>query len=685
MSIVVKKFGGSILTTPSRIKLIAQAIGQGRKSSEKTVVVISAMGEKTDQLILLANTISSQPDKREYNMLLSSGEQINTALLTMALIDLGYPAKSFLGWQAQIKTKISSSGITIESVDTDMILAELNKNVIVVVAGFQGVDEANNITTLGRGGSDLTAVVLAKYLHADRCEIYKDTGGIYNADPKLSRSPYLLPVISYDTMLSIEQSGAKVLQRESIQFAKEHDLILHIMDPETNVCGTIISNDSNVESNLERDDCDEINKIDVVDEAVEYVLLAKKYESNVRYYSECFPEVFSSAYGSNIYTRSGKRYLDYFSGAGALNYGHNNQKIKAAVTDYLMHDNIIHSLDMHTPPHIDALIKFQDIILQPRNLDYKIQFTGPTGADATEAALKLARTFTKRKNIIYFQNSYHGLSLGALSVSDLQHKRERIQVSFPDTIRFSYDHENLTESLLKEYDDYLSHLSSDQLPAAFIVESIQGEGGVKTASKAWLKGIERLAKKFSILMILDDIQTGCGRTGHFFSFETMDISPDIVCLSKSLSGFGLPLSMILLKPHLDIWEPGEHTGTFRSNNLSLVSMIEALNFWKNNDFSDQILRKAAIFNDKIDQIIAAYPDYAMRKNGRGLMLGIEWSVESVAKKVAQDVFHQGLIVETSGSHQQVLKLLPPLTITEEEIIEGMQLIKNSIKKVLSTK
>lgn len=407
------------------------------------------------------------------------------------------------------------------------------------------------------------------------------------------------------------------------------------------------------------------------------------YESQVRYYSRHFHDIFVRASGSEVFNQAGRRFIDFFNGAGALNYGHNHPVFKDAMIDYIKNDYIIHSLDIHTPPHIDFLNDFHRIILEKRQLDYKIQFTGPTGANAVEAALKLARKYTQRKTIVYFQGAYHGVSLGALSVTESDKRKKALPITFPDTIMFPYDHPENSESACHRLIQHIDTLAQHDLPAAFIVETTQGEGGVNVASTSWLQCLSEIAKKRGIVLILDDIQAGCGRTGSFFSFERAALSPDIVCLSKSISGTGLPLALLLLKPHIDVWEPGEHNGTFRSNNLALVTARIALNFWTTDALSIEIEKKAAHARAVLQRFVTQYPHTGATVRGIGLIQGLEWSDPTIAFAVAQAAFQEGLLIETCGKSGQVLKFLPSLMISESQITEGLEILERAIKKVLS--
>lgn len=406
------------------------------------------------------------------------------------------------------------------------------------------------------------------------------------------------------------------------------------------------------------------------------------YESNVRYYSKHFKDIFTHALGSYIFNKDGRCFIDFFCGAGALNYGHNNPAFKQALIDYIQSEGIIHGLDMHTPPHLQFLDDFHDIILKNRSLDFKIQFTGPTGANAVEAALKLARKVTGRKNIAYFKGAYHGLSLGALSVTESDQRRDNLPLNFSDTFMLPFDSPGNTEIVCKQITEKIEKLSTEELPAAFILETTQGEGGVNVASHDWIRFLVEIGNRYGILLIVDDIQVGCGRTGTFFSFEKLNIYPDMVCLSKSISGYGLPLSLVLIKPSLDIWYSGEHNGTFRSNNLSLVSACIALNFWKTDEFERNTQKKSEILRSYLDAVNKKYSDHHGKVKGIGLIQGIEWPDHNIAPAIAETAFQEGLIIETAGKFSQVLKFLPALTISEEVMQDGFNILDHAIQKVL---
>lgn len=404
-------------------------------------------------------------------------------------------------------------------------------------------------------------------------------------------------------------------------------------------------------------------------------------ESEVRAYCRSFPTVFTSAQGYVIKDGQGKNYIDFFSGAGALNYGHNHPHLKARLLDYIANDGITHSLDMATDAKANFLNKFQEIILQPREMDYKIMFPGPTGTNAVESALKLARKVTGRDTIISFTNAFHGMTLGSLSITGNASKRESAGIPLNNTVFMPFDSyfgdDFDTISYIKKYLE--DNSSGTPIPAAIILETIQGEGGLNVASIEWLQSIEKICQEWDILFIIDDIQAGCGRSGSFFSFEPANISPDIICLSKSLSGYGLPMAINLLKPQHDIWSPGEHNGTFRGNNPAFITAAAALDFWQDDELTAEINMKAKVVGKALTSIVKKHPEIKGGLKGRGLMQGIACGIEDLAPKICEVAFRNGLIAETSGANNEVIKIMPPLIIDNEGLQKGLQILEKSIR------
>lgn len=412
----------------------------------------------------------------------------------------------------------------------------------------------------------------------------------------------------------------------------------------------------------------------------------EQLESEVRSYIRSFPAVFSRGKGAHLYDEQDNDYIDFFAGAGTLNYGHNNPKITAAMIEYLQNDGILHGLDKATTAKKAFLQKLYDVILQPRNMDYKIQFPGPTGTNAVETALKLARMVKGRSNIVSFTNGFHGLTMGSMAVTGNSFYRDEAFINRTNATFMPF------EGFLGEGADTLDYIrrflndpsSGVDLPAAFILETVQGEGGINVASPEWLRGIEQICRDHDVLLIIDDIQVGNGRTGQFFSFEESGIKPDLVTLSKSIGG-GLPLSLLLMRSELDQWKPGEHTGTFRGNNLAFVASTAALDYWTNNDLTESVAYKGAIVSALLMEIAERHPNLEMKVRGRGLIWGLEIPSYGLAIEIAQQCFQNGLIIETAGGRDNVLKILPPLIIEEADLRRGLEIVNRVIGEITARK
>ncbi|MCM2676767.1 diaminobutyrate--2-oxoglutarate transaminase [Alkalicoccobacillus plakortidis] len=410
-------------------------------------------------------------------------------------------------------------------------------------------------------------------------------------------------------------------------------------------------------------------------------------ESEVRSYCRSFPTVFTKAKGHKMWDEEGKEYIDFFSGAGALNYGHNDPLMKEKLVEYILSDGITHSLDMATTPKAVFLEEFNNTILKPRDLNYKVMFPGPTGTNTVESALKLARKVTGRTDIISFTNGFHGMTIGALSVTGNSFKRKGAGIPLTNTVTMPYD--NFVSDELDTL-EYLERFLDDggsgvAIPAAIILETVQGEGGINAARFEWLKKVEAICKRWDILLIVDDVQAGIGRTGTFFSFEQAGIKPDIVCLSKSISGYGLPLALTLIKPEYDIWEPGEHNGTFRGNNHAFITATAALSYWKDDSFENKIAEQSKRIYSFLEDIVAKYPQLEGEVRGRGFMVGVCSAKEGLAGKVAAEAFSRGLIMETAGPNDEVFKLFPALTITDEGLEQGFRIIEESVESAVNPK
>lgn len=411
----------------------------------------------------------------------------------------------------------------------------------------------------------------------------------------------------------------------------------------------------------------------------------ERMESNVRSYCRSMPRQFVRAGGPWMYDSSGGRYLDFMSGCGSLNYGHNHPALKQALLDYIGRDGITHSLDLHTDAKQAFLEEFEKTILTPRGLRYKMMFPGPTGTNSVEAALKLARKVTGRPNVIAFTNGFHGMTLGSLACTGNESKRFGAGVTLSDVSHEPFDGYfggdiDTADMLEKRLTDSSSGLD----PAcAILVETVQGEGGLNVASPEWLRKIARIATQHGSLLIVDDIQAGCGRTGGFFSFEEAGVKPDMVTMAKSLSGMGLPFALTLIKPELDIWNPGEHNGTFRGNNHAFVTATAALRyFWRTGGFAENVRRRSDYLAESLEMICTDYKGLFKTK-GRGMMRGIDVGSEKTATAITAAAFQQGLVIETSGASNEVVKVLAPLNIEQDIFAAGLGILRRAFRSVLS--
>lgn len=407
-------------------------------------------------------------------------------------------------------------------------------------------------------------------------------------------------------------------------------------------------------------------------------------ESNVRSYCRSFPTVFTKAKGSVMTDENGKEYIDFFAGAGALNFGHNPDQINQKLISYLQSDGVVHSMDMYTAPKREFLEYFNEHILKPRGLNYKVQFAGPTGTNAVEAAVKLARKVKGRQNIFALMGAFHGMTLGALSLTTDRCSREGAGQSLANVTHVP------APDMFPELDTiaYMERLITDdhsgiEKPAAIVLETVQADGGINVFPAQWLVRLRDLCDRYDILLVADDIQVGCGRTGTFFSFERANIVPDIVTISKSIGGCGMPLALVLFKPELDIWEPGQHTGTFRGNQLSLIAGKAGLETFVELDLESDVKRKAKIVDAYLrDEICSLSNKISYR--GIGLIWGVDFSAfdRDMTKPLIAACFKNGLIVERVGRDNNVLKLMPPLVIEDAMLLKGLEILKQSIKEIL---
>lgn len=407
----------------------------------------------------------------------------------------------------------------------------------------------------------------------------------------------------------------------------------------------------------------------------------EKYESNVRSYCRKWPVEFVSAKGSIIKDKEGNEYIDFFDGAGALNYGHNNEYIREKLVNYLMSDGIVHSLDMYATPKKEFIETLQEKVLQPKGLDYKIMFPGPTGTNGIEMAIKLARKVKGSSNIFAFSGAFHGMTLGSLALTTEEQARKGAGVELnnvthipaPYYLNGNFDTIGYLEEMLR--DDH----SGIEKPAAIILETVQAEGGINVFSKEFLQKLRKLCDDFDILLIADEVQIGCCRTGDFYSFERADIVPDIVVQSKSIGGYGFPLSIVLIKKELDKFLPGEHNGTFRGFQPSMVTAKAGLEFMLDNNIEEETKRKGKLVEEYLEKEIRPLLTDEQDIRGLGLIWGIDFKDGKLSRAVLDECFRNKLIIELAGRGDSVLKIMPALTIPDETLYNGLDIIKDATK------
>jgi len=410
----------------------------------------------------------------------------------------------------------------------------------------------------------------------------------------------------------------------------------------------------------------------------------EKWESEIRGYSRMYPTVFKSASNARQLDEDGKSYIDFFAGAGVLNFGHNNPRMKDALVEFIQSDGCAHSLDMATTVKRDFMEKFAATILAPRGWNHKMQFMGPTGTNAVEAAIKLARKVTGRTNIVCFSHGFHGMTLGALACTANSYFRNVSGVPLTHVHRLPFETD--AGGGVQQIKEFRCNSADSSFgvepPAAFLVEPIQAEGGVNVASKAWLQEVQQAAHEVGALFILDDIQAGCGRTGSYFSFDGMGLDPDIVTLAKGLGGFGTPIAMNLIKPEYDQWSPGEHTGTFRGQGMSFVAGRVGLEYFDDDALMGEVRRKGAVMRERLETMAKEYDAPQNTIRGKGMMQAYDFRDGAAAKAVTKECFEHGLLVCPCGTGGQVIKLIPPLTIPDEDLNAGLDIFAAALQKVM---
>ena len=338
---------------------------------------------------------------------------------------------------------------------------------------------------------------------------------------------------------------------------------------------------------------------------------------------------------------------------------------------------------MHASAKREFMEFLEHNVLEPRGLNYKMMFPGPTGTNAVEAALKLARKATGRSQVWALMGAFHGMTQGSLALTTESAARKGAGVPLNYVTHIPTDNYipgfNSIAYMKKVLEDDHSGIEK---PAAIVIETVQAEGGINVLSNEFLQNLRALCDEYGILLIVDDIQVGCARTGTFFSFERAGIKPDIVVMSKSIGGYGFPLSLVLLNPTIDVFKPGEHNGTFRGFQPSMVTAKAGLEFMLDNNIEAEVKRKEKILSEFLEKEIRPLLGQTMDIRGLGLIWGIDYKNGKIARQVLDECFKQRLIIELAGREDSVLKLMPALTIPDEQLIQGANIIRDQTVKVL---
>ncbi len=438
----------------------------------------------------------------------------------------------------------------------------------------------------------------------------------------------------------------------------------------------------------------------------EYLRLQEDKESNARSYPRHFPLVISKAKGMMVTDTEGRQYYDCLAGAGTLALGHNPDVVVEAIREMLDQQIPLHTLDLATPLKLAFMEELFSLLPEQMRDRAKIQFCGPTGADAVEAAIKLVKTATGGRSILAFQGGYHGSTQATMAMSGNLSKKQHLQSLLPDVhfLPFPYEYRcpfgiggEMTGRLSAQYienllDDCESGIAA---PCGVIVETVQGEGGAIPANIEWLRELRRITAERGIPLIIDEVQTGFGRTGKMFSFEHAGIVPDVIVCSKAVGG-SLPMSVILYKEELDRWQPGAHTGTFRGNQMAMATGLATLRYLREQQVLTNVQQRSQQMMNRLRALQAAIPAIGDVR-GRGLMIGVEMVDTSgtrdrlghfpasgrLAEAIQRRCFANGMIIEVGGRQSAVLRFLPPLVITEQETEAVLRIFERSVHEALA--
>ncbi|MBW7474906.1 aspartate aminotransferase family protein [Paenibacillus oenotherae] len=435
-----------------------------------------------------------------------------------------------------------------------------------------------------------------------------------------------------------------------------------------------------------------------------YLESQQRRESNARSYPRKIPIAITEASGMMVKDADGKTYYDCLAGAGTLALGHNHPVVVEAIRSTLDSGLPLHTLDLTTPVKEAFVDELYQLLPAAFASKARIQFCGPSGADGVEAAVKLVKTATGRRSMLSFQGGYHGMTHGALSLTGNLNPKRDISGLMPEVHFLPYPYayrcpfELGGEQGWRVGSKYIERTLSDPesgitAPAGMIVEAVQGEGGVIPAPDEWLREMRRITKQNGIPLIMDEVQTGFGRTGSMFAFQHSGIIPDAVVLSKAIGG-SLPLSVVVYSEELDVWEPGAHAGTFRGNQLAMAAGLATMKFIRENRIDEHAAAIGGRLLERLRQI-GRLTSCIGDVRGRGLMIGVEIvdtngaidvlgsypARPDMAKAIQKACLERGLILELGGRHGSVVRLLPPLIITDEQVEEIAAIFHDAVRAV----
>lgn len=419
----------------------------------------------------------------------------------------------------------------------------------------------------------------------------------------------------------------------------------------------------------------------------------QELEANNRSYAQDIPLAFERALGSIIEDVDGNRFIDFFAGCGVLNVGHNNRMVMADVA--AQQEKLVHSLDFPTKLKIELMRELNAALPAGLRGNVKFNFCGPTGADAVETALKIARINTQRHTIIAFQGAYHGMTGGALSITSHLYHRKRLPSLFPGVhfMPYSYcyrclfgkEHANCNLECATYLRKALENpCSGIEKPAAIIVEPVQGEAGTIIPQPGFLEEIVRLGHEQEIPVIFDEIQSGFYRCGPLFSFENFNATPDIITVSKGFGGIGMPIALTIFRKSLDTWEKGAHAGTFRGNQLSMAASVSALRFAKSNNLGRYVKDLGSEMLEHLKEI-QAKSRFIGDVRGTGMFFGVEYVKDkeskepfpAIVQQLRKKCYENGLLVEVGGHFSNVIRFLPPLITTKTIARNGIEIFEKA--------